>query len=86
MRPAMDFARKVLFVACDQFYDEFVTEDPEFGGSSAQFSLCFLFRLLGFPFARKNSRQAVFYYFICVVWHGQACFASFHCTAVFFFS
>jgi len=57
MRPFMDFARKVLLVACDQFYDDVVVVDPEFGRVSAQRSLDFMFRLLGFPFApRKHER------------------------------
>ena len=57
MRPMMEFARKFLLVVCDQFYDDVVVVDPCFGKSSAQRSLDYLFRLLGFPFApRKHER------------------------------
>ena len=57
MRPLVDFARKLLLVACDQFYDDVLVVDPEYGLSSAQVSLNFLFRLLGFPFARAKHER-----------------------------
>jgi hypothetical protein len=57
MRPMMEFARKVMLVACDQFYDDVLVVDPTVGLSSAQTSLGFLFRRLGYPFAaRKHER------------------------------
>ena len=57
MRPMMEFARNVMLVACEQFYDDVVVVDPVFGRVSAQRNLDFMFRLLGFPFApRKHER------------------------------
>ena len=58
MRPMMEFCRKVGLVACDQFYDDVVVVDPEFGKSSAQLTIDYIFRLIGFPFApRKHERM-----------------------------
>ena len=54
----MEFCRKVGLVACDQFYDDVVVVDPEFGKSSAQLTIDYIFRLIGFPFApRKHERM-----------------------------
>ena len=42
-------------VACDQSYvDDVVVVDPKFGKSSAQLTLDYTFRLVGFPFAPRT--------------------------------
>ena len=57
MRPLVEFARKIGLVACDQFYDDVLVVDPIFGGDSAQRTLEYIFRLIGFPFAPKKHER-----------------------------
>ena len=57
MRPMIEFCRKIGLVACDQFYDDVVVVDPEFGKASAQETIDYIFRLVGFPFAPKKHER-----------------------------
>ena len=57
LSPMVEFALKLTLVPCGRFYDDVVTVDMRVGGDSAQRSLEFLFRKIGYPFAQKKHEK-----------------------------